>query len=160
MPREHRVAMGGERKLSPKATNFIGKINSDIRALNSSILILSQKMKYMVRNEKILGRNLVVLNKKIRGGDMAGGSFSGEGSEGASQIQNELARINEKLEEHSNLLAELRSDVDTIRETFAKEEEVKEIKYVIDAINPMEFVTRKDIGEIMGKKAEQKAKKN
>ena len=36
----------------------------DIKALNSSVLLLSQKMNYLVRNEKILGRNFIILNKK------------------------------------------------------------------------------------------------
>ena len=38
----------------------------DIKALNSSVLLLSQKMNYLVRNEKILGRNFIILNKKLK----------------------------------------------------------------------------------------------
>ena len=142
-----------DKKMSPKAMNIFGKISSDIRALNSSVLILSQKMKYIVRNEKILGRNLVVLNKKLHeiesrtgGAGIQGGDLS------LGQAQNELAAINSKLEEHSGAVEEIRSELESMKNTFAKQQDVKEMKYVLDAINPLEFVTRKDIEEISGKK--------
>lgn len=159
MPREHREMRPEmrEKKLSPKATSFLSKVNSDIRALNSSILILSQKMKFIVRNEKILGRNLVVLNKRIREGGTGGGVGSGDGADSAG-LKNELANLNARLEENSVLVQELRSEIETIKETYSRHEEVKEIKFVVDAINPLEFVTRKDLEEILGKKIEQKHK--
>ena len=40
------------------------KTSQDIKALQSSILVLSEKIKYLVHNEKILSRNILVLNKK------------------------------------------------------------------------------------------------
>ncbi|MBI5884642.1 hypothetical protein HZB89_00935, partial [archaeon] len=46
--------------------SFMNEVNQDIKALNATILVLSQKMSALVRNEKILGRNLLVLNKKVR----------------------------------------------------------------------------------------------
>ena len=49
-----------------KASLLLGRLQQDVRSLNSSILIITQKMKYLVRNEKILGRNLIVLNKKLK----------------------------------------------------------------------------------------------
>lgn len=147
-----------EKKMSPKAMNIFGKINSDLRALNSSVLILSQKMKYIVRNEKILGRNLVVLNKKLREIDTRTGGASGEGGDlSLGQTQNELASINSKLEEHSVAVEEMRSELESMKNSFAKQQDLKEMKYVLDAINPLEFVTRKDLEEITGHKA--KAKK-
>lgn len=142
-----------EKKMSPKAMNIFGKINSDIRALNSSVLILSQKMKYIVRNEKILGRNLVVLNKRLREMESrSGGSGAGEGDMSPLAAQNELAAINSRLEEHSGAVEEIRSELESMKNTFAKQQDVKEMKYVLDAINPLEFVTRKDLEEISGKK--------
>ena len=38
---------------------------SDIKALESSILMISQKIEYLVRNEKILSQNLIVFNKHL-----------------------------------------------------------------------------------------------
>ena len=54
--------------------------NRDVKALNSAVLVITQKIKYLVRNEKILGRNLIVLNKRIR--DMqTSASGGGKGSQ-------------------------------------------------------------------------------
>lgn len=153
MPREHRER---ERKISPKAMNVFGKINADIHALNSSVLILSQKMKYVVRNEKILGRNLVVLNKKIKSLEPEAGAGETGSSGGAGWVQNELSSINSRLSQQSELLEELRMEIQSIKETFARQEELKEMKYVIDAINPLEFVTRKDLDEIMSHSLQKK----
>ena len=60
MARERR-----SKKSPKKAASLLLQLREDIRSLNSSILIISQKMKYLVRNEKILGRNLIVLNNQV-----------------------------------------------------------------------------------------------
>ncbi len=133
-----------ERKLSPQAQPLISRITDDIRALNSSILILSQKIKFLVRNEKILGRNLLVINKKVKGlqeGRMQGG----EGD--SSSLQRELADIGSRVSENTEKLMQLQSEVENIKATYAKADKVSEIKYVIDSINPLEFATLKDLQE-------------
>ncbi|MFH1391093.1 MAG: hypothetical protein ABIH20_02150 [Candidatus Diapherotrites archaeon] len=145
-----------EKRVSGKAQNIFSRINSDIRALNSSILVISQKIKYLVRNEKILGRNLLVLNKKIKTLQGTRGSDSAD----LSGIEPELAEINRKLNEKAEAIARLDSEIENIKENYAKAEDVAEIKYVIDTINPLEFVSIKDVKELMqGKKVASKAKK-
>lgn len=146
MPREQHV-----RKVAPsKASVMLAGINRDIKALNASIMIISQKMRYLVRNEKILGRNLLVLNKKLK--SLEGGA-GGVGSNEINNLRNELANLSKSVEKNSTLLMQLQSSIDEIRETYAKNEDVKEMKYVVDSINPLEFVTFADLEEIVGKKA-------
>ncbi|MCR4334961.1 MAG: hypothetical protein NUV57_00300, partial [archaeon] len=144
-----------EKRVSGKAQNIFSRINSDIRALNSSILVMSQKIKYVVRNEKILGRNLLVLNKKIKtlqGGQSPSNDFS--------TIEPELAEINRKLNENAEAIGRLESEISNIKENYSKAEDVAEIKYVIDTINPLEFVSIKDVKDLMqGKKVAVKEKK-
>jgi len=145
-----------ERKLSGKAQGVIGQITSDIKALNSSILVIAQKIKYLVRNEKILGRNLLVLNKKIKSFQETRTSSSGD----LSSVEGELAQINEKLSANAEALAGLQSEVENIKENYAKAETVAEMKFVIDSINPLEFVSIKDVQDLMeGKKIAVKKKK-
>lgn len=148
--------MEPERRISGKGEGVLSKISSDIRALNSSILVISQKIKYLVRNEKILGRNLLVLNKKIKVMQESHGDTQ---SAGTGSFQNELAQINKRLEENAEAIAQLQSDVENIKQNYAKAEQVSEIKYVIDSINPLEFVTIKDMKEIAGEKSSSKSKK-
>ena len=110
-----------------------GSVREDIHALNSSILLITQKMKYLVRNEKILGRNLIVLNKKIKALEdkMQLNSTQQTGSEVSSV----------EVEQLKTKLSALEFALDDSRSRNASKEELKEVKYVIDSINPLEFVT-------------------
>jgi hypothetical protein len=157
MPREHGPA--ARRIPASKAPDIFGKINSDIRALNSSILILSQKLKYIVRNEKILGRNILVLNKKLRDSEMGGGGHgSGLSSEELASLRGEIANLSNIVSKQSEAISELQIGVQQIKDTFAKAEDVQEMKYVVDTIKPLEFVTRKDVMQLVGEEHEKKSK--
>src|SRR3989344_8612547 len=147
MPREHGPA--ARRIPASKEIDVFGKINSDIRALNSSILILSQKLKYIVRNEKILGRNILVLNKKLRDSEAGGFHGSSMSSEDLFSIKNELASLSNTMTKQSEAISELQVAVQQIKDTFAKAEDVQEMKYVVDTIKPLEFVTRKDVTQLV-----------
>jgi len=156
MPREHGPA--ARRIPASKAVDVFGKINSDIRALNSSILILSQKLKYVVRNEKILGRNILVLNKKLRDSETGGFHGSSLSSEDLSSVKNEIVSLSNTIAKQSEAISELQITVQQIKDTFAKAEDVQEMKYVVDTIKPLEFVTRKDVMQLVGSESEKKSK--
>ncbi len=132
---------GGEQPRPGGPQNIFSRISEDTKALNTSIQLITQKLNSMVRYEKILGRNLVVLNRKIKGLQDARQGSSAE----SSSAEAELAEISKRLSENAEAIARLQSDVDYIKQNYAKAEEVSEIKYVIDSINPLEFATLKDI---------------
>jgi prefoldin subunit 5 len=136
----------------------VSKVNRDIKALNSSILVLSQKINYIVRNEKILGRNILVVNKKIK--EMGAGR-AGAPAAAIDELSKKVAEISERLEGNSGQLSELYSAMERLKETSVKAEQFKELKYVIDSINPLEFATHKDVESIVENKlkAAKKAKK-
>ncbi len=122
---------------------------SDLKALNSSVLLLSQKLQYVVRNEKVLGRNLLVLNRKLdelkkRVYEESGeqGQDKGDSSEKAKEIEAELARLEQSL-------MGIRESVSSLEKDFVKKEEFKELRYVIDAMNPLDFVTHKQLKEAL-----------
>ena len=125
--------------------------SSDIKALNSSIMLISQKMKYLVRNEKILGRNLIVLNKKLKRMDekMDSGTLGGMSSEDMEGINKNLKKMNERL-------ALIEAQLSEIRETYAMTEQLQELKYVIDSINPLEFVTLDQVNKLIDEKTGKK----
>ena len=109
-------------------------IMRDIKALNSSILLISQKIQFLVRNEKILGRNLLVLNKKIR--DVQGGGIPISGTEGISGASQNV----------QTGLEELRG-------------ELKGLKIMLQSINPTQLVTKEELDELVEKKVRQLLKK-
>ena len=129
-----------------------GGIREDIRALNSSILLIAQKIKYLVRNEKILGRNLVVLNKKIKTlEEKIIASPEGGGSSGGASSE-ELIALTQKV-------ALLEAQIEDLMMRAALKEELKELKFVINSINPLEFATLSQVRDLIDKRIEQDKKK-
>lgn len=129
-----------------KNINIFSKITEDIKALNASIQIISQKINHLARNEKILGRNHIILSKKIRELQEKPSQQTTENSEA---IMAELSSINKRLSEQLERLVKLESEVEYIKQNFAKQDEVQEMKYLLDAINPLEFATIKNIKDIV-----------
>lgn len=153
MPRPDRSAQQGgapQRPMPGQSQSPIqsGGIASDIRALNSSILLMTQKIKYVVRNEKILGRNLIVLNKKIK-------TLEEKTSLGISPTE-EGSASSEKVNLMEQKIALLEAQIDDLRTRAALKEELKELKYVISSINPLEFATLSQVRELIDKRLEEK----
>lgn len=109
-------------------------VSQDIKALQSSILVLSEKIKYLVHNEKILSRNILVLNKKVAAKADGTGSGSGLTTEQMQQILNEIKEVKSKIKS-------IESTLEMFSKRYAKAEELKEMKYIVDNINPLEYTT-------------------
>jgi len=108
--------------------------SQDIKALQSSILVLSEKIKYLVHNEKILSRNILILNKKVAAKADSTGNSAGFNSEQMQQILTEIKEIKSKIRN-------IESSLEMFSKRYAKAEELKEMKYIIDNINPLEYTT-------------------
>ena len=147
--------MPSHNKKPMKASVLLGKLQQDVRSLNSSILIITQKMKYVIRNEKILGRNLIVLNKKLKALEekIATGQIGGKAA--ASQ---DLEDITKQLEESNQKMAELEIRIQQLSENAASKEEVQEMHFVVDSINPLKFVTLEQAKDLIAKKKAKKKK--
>jgi vacuolar-type H+-ATPase subunit I/STV1 len=130
------------KKSSGNAPVSGGSIRDDIRALNSSILLITQKIKYVVRNEKILGRNLIVLNKKLK--RLEEKVVSPQNISGSGANSEEVEDLRKKID----LLGAQLSD---LQQRMVSKEDLKELKYIIDSINPLEFVTIKQVKDLIDK---------
>ncbi|MDO8537975.1 MAG: hypothetical protein Q7S21_03770 [archaeon] len=141
MPRSERHHGSAQGQLS------LSDIVRDIKAMNSSILLISQKMQYIVRNEKILGQNLVILNKKIKEVETKGVSSVGGGIS-----SEEIGALQEKLNQLNSLTADLGNELDKLKSQMVSREEFLELKHLIDAINPLEFASIEQVKEMLGEK--------
>lgn len=141
MPRGDRHHAGGQGQIS------LADIVRDIKAMNASILLISQKMQYIVRNEKILGQNLVILNKKLKEIETKGIASSN----GSSSLE-ELASLEEKINQLNSLAADLGNEVDKIKNQMVSREEFLELKHLIDAINPLEFASIEQVKQLLEEK--------
>ena len=108
--------------------------SQDIKALQSSILVLSEKIKYLVHNEKILSRNILILNKKVASKGDGGSGVNAATSEQFKDLQLEIKELKTKIKG-------LESSLEMISKRYAKAEDLKEMKYIVDNINPLEYTT-------------------
>ena len=119
-------------------------VYNDIKALRSNLQVLSQKIKYLVHNEKVLGRNVLILNKKISSGNIPS-SNNGSSNIDDSKIQ----QIQEKQKELEKKIDNLQQTMELFSKRYAKQEELKEMKYIIDNINPLEYTTVDQVKKIV-----------
>jgi vacuolar-type H+-ATPase subunit I/STV1 len=117
-------------------------IYREIKALQSSILVLRQKLKYLAHNEKILGRNILILNKKIT-------SKGNSNSEDSAVSDSQLNNINQKLDKLESRLNHIESSLELFSKRYARAEDLKEMKYIIDNINPLEYTTVEQVKKII-----------
>jgi len=129
-----------------KASMLLLQLREDIRALNSAISIISQKMRHLTRNEKILGRNLIVLNKKVK--ELAEMRESQALPPGVSKKFEELEK---KIEENEKRIEELNMIIAHLRKEFVTSDELKELRQIIDSINPLELATLDQVKELIEK---------
>lgn len=101
-------------------------LKSDLRALDAKINLVVQKIKTIEKNEEIIGRTLVAYSERLKGTESAGGKQSArlDGSQSAD-------------------IEGLKKSVDEIRQ------QVKELKYVLDTINPLEYATINQVKELI-----------
>lgn len=140
-------------KQDPKV--MMMELANDVRSLNSSVMLISQKMRHIIRNEKILGRNLVVLYKKVKSGETgaAKGAIPADLEKRLSDLEAGMQNLNEK----TSMAV---SEVASLKNSMVSEEQLKELKYVIDAINPLSYVTIDQAKQLIDDRiAEMQAKK-
>jgi len=117
-------------------------VYQDIKALQSSLLVLRQKIKYLVHNEKILGRNILVLNKKIA-------SANSPDNQESFAFNERIEDILKKMKEVENRMKGIESNLEMFSKRYARAEDLKEMKYVVDNINPLEYTTIEQVKKLI-----------
>ncbi len=133
-----------------KGGDYLFSLNRDLKALNASVLVITQKIKFLVRNEKILGRNLIVINKRVR--DIQSQVANSEAHGVSDEVRASLQELDKKVGALSQRLIEVEAKVDDLNSRTAKEEEVKELKYIVENINPLHLVTMEQAEQMIEKK--------
>lgn len=143
----------GRSKNKPKkASDLLKQLRDDTRSLNSAVSVLTQKIKFLVRNEKILGQNLVVLNKKIS--RLQQQSEQNQGI--PSDLMDRLAEIEKKLELQEARIEQLNELVNRLSTSNLSETELKELQHLVKSINPLEFVTLEQLKDYVDSRLSRK----
>lgn len=110
-----------------KPTKDTEALRADVKTLDSKVTLVAQKLDTIERNEEVLGRTLVAQNQRMLKLEEGGGKGAGEGAGGAE-------------------LEQVKKDVEDLRK------EIKEMRYVLDSINPLEYVTMDQLKDLLKEK--------
>ncbi len=108
-------------------------VRADLRTLDSKVSLVAQKLSTIEKNEEVLGRTLVALNQRVK-------SLEENGS------GNRLMAQPTSTPTASADLDALKRDVDELKK------EVQEMRYVLNSINPLEYVTADQVKELLNEK--------
>ncbi len=100
------------------------EMRAEIHTQDSKISLIAQKLKTLEQNQEVIGRTIVMHNEKLRGieenGAGAKASVAGAGVSGDAEKR----------------VAEL-------------EKQVKELKYLLESVNPLEYATIEQVKELI-----------
>ncbi len=122
-----------------KSAKEMEDLRNDVRTLDSKLSLLAQKFSTIEKNEEVLGRTLVAHNERLKEIEEKGGGGGGIKSAGGGAASGEMEQLRVQLEALKKEFAELRK-------------ETQEMRYILNSINPLEFVTVDQVKELLKQK--------
>lgn len=107
------------------------QIRNELRTLDSKISLIGQKISTMEKNDEVLGRTLVNLNERVKQMEQDGGQD--DNTSGPSPEELRLVR----------------KELEDLRKSMVTQVEIKELKYILDTINPLEYATISQVRELI-----------
>lgn len=128
----------------------------DVQAIMSQISQLAQAINITQNNQRLLGNTLVSLGgrmdsisgevKRLKDGSAGNpGAQMDSVAKNLASFANELSSLRQSFNEVQDRLAQL-------SDHYASREDVAEIKYVMNAINPLEYATIKQVEGLVERK--------
>lgn len=114
-------------------------IRAEMQTLDSKISLIGQKISTIEKNEEVLGRTLVTLNERVRKLEQAGGP-SAIGSPGE-----EVETLGKRVE--------------ALQKAMVTKQEIKELKYALETMNPLEYATLAQVRELLREEAKRRESK-
>lgn len=99
------------------------RVFAELRTLDAKLEVLAQKIRTIEKNEEVIGRTLLALSSKLK--KLEQGGFGG-GSKGTS--------------------------TDELDKRYALKSDLAEMRYVVDAINPMDYATISQVRDYVDEK--------
>ncbi|VVB70726.1 Uncharacterised protein [uncultured archaeon] len=99
----------------------IDVIRNEVKNLDSKIELLEEKINTIENTQEIIGRTIISINQKLK---------ALEDKQGNAQVSTGSAT------KENN-------------ETYATKEELNKLKYIIDMINPLDFVTAEQVKDLI-----------
>ena len=121
-----------------KSAKDLEDLRNDVRTLDSKLSLLQQKFSTIEKNEEVLGRTLVAHNERLNGLENEVGKGKGQTNEAGGPTEG---------------VTELQQQFEALRKEFSEmRKDVQEMKYVLNSINPLDFVTVDQVKELLAQK--------
>ncbi len=125
------------------------QLKTEIQSLDSKIRVVAQRMRVIEKNEQIIGKTLVNHNKKLKELERTGSSTMQSHELVSTQPQID-SKIVSQIEELNSLVKDLVKEINYNRELIdSMRQDINEMKYVLDTVNPMEYVTLNQVKELI-----------
>ena len=134
----------------PEWQDAFKQLKVEIQSLDSKIRVVAQRMRVIEKNEQIIGKTLVNHNKKLKELEL--------GKPAVSQAPvvaetSELTKMSSEIDELSSSIKSLLKEINYNRELIdTMRQDINEMKYILDTVNPMEYVTVNQINELINEK--------
>ncbi len=99
---------------------------SDVHTLDSKIGLIAQRIRTIEQNEEVIGRTLIALNNRLKA------------------LEERTARGTVSKAEPA--------DASDLEKRFATKQDIKEIRYTLDMVNPLQFATIAQVRELVNEK--------
>lgn len=150
------------RRAVRERTTGLRDIENTIGTLDAKLKLLAQRLKIIEMNEQVIGRTLVSHNKKLKELESGAPSLPVNikqelKTELLNELKEELKKITPEnqgeLAISTEQLAEIQAELKELRKTVVNlKQQVDELKYTLESINPLEYVTLDELSEVIDKK--------
>ena len=129
------------------------QLKNELQSLDSKIRIVAQRMRVIEKNEQIIGKTLVNHNKKLKELEMGGVSVQPAAPAPVIEHEKVSPELTLQIEKLNSLVADLVKEINYNRELIDNmRQDVNEMKYILDTVNPMEYVTINQVKDLINEK--------
>ena len=159
--------MPPQRRRPSSPSSGAPSMSASMASIDAKIKLIAQKLKILESNEQVISRTLTSQAKKLKEFEatLAAGGGGGSAPDLIKMKETLKEEIRSELGSSSGGIApplEKSGPRTNVQMTNLKKEveelcnDVKEIKYVIDSINPLEYVTLDQLNDVVDRKLKKK----
>lgn len=122
----------------------------ELHALDSKMKVVAQRMKIIEKNEQIIGKTLISHNKKLKELEKMAGVRAPTPSAGANELRGLIDEFKKTSVDVHNSVEKLKIEIQKNKDLIKKiQSDISEMKYVLDTINPVAYVTEDQVEDLI-----------
>lgn len=119
-----------------------------MHTLDSKVELLKQQLNTLESNQEVIGRTIVLHNTRLQEMERKIAGLAGGPAAGAAPP--------EEIEALRKEIALLKESAEMMSKTAVSKEDFERIQYIVESINPLEYVTLSQIDKLLDEKLKKK----